>query len=102
MLLIRAIAEQNRFIESTKKQKIDEENTFNAVEGNEEGSYNLLQNDVNSSRNSSGSTRYDTNDEKLGKSDHKEDNAVKMSISNTKKSFQQSTTEYNIEGKLLR
>ena len=102
MLLIRAITEQKRLIESTKKQKISVENTFNAVEGNKEGSYNLLQNDENSSRSSSRSTKHDTNDEKLGKSDHKEGNAVKMPISNTKKSFQGTSTDYNIEGKLLR
>ena len=102
MLLIRAITEQNRFIESTKKQKINEEHTLNAVEGNEEGSHNLLQNDGNSSRNSSGSTRYDTNNEKLGQSDHKEDNTVQMPISYTKKSLQVTTTEHDFEGKLLR
>ena len=102
MSLIRAITEQNRFIESTKKQKINEENILNTVEENEEGRYNLLQNDGNSSRNSSGSTRYDTNNEKLGKSDHKEDNVVEMPISKTKKSFRETTTEDNFEGKLLR
>lgn len=102
MLLIRAITEQNRFIESTKKQKINEENTFNVVEGNEEGSCNLLHNDGNSSRSSSGSIGNDKKNKKLGNSDHKEDNAVQMPISNTKKSFQITTTEYNIEGKLLR
>ena len=102
MLLIRAITEQNRFIESTKKQKSNEENNLNAVEGNGEGSYNWLQNDGNSSRSSSGSIGNDKNNKKLGKSDHKEDNAVQMPISNTKKSFQITPTEYNIEGKLLR
>ena len=101
-MLIRAITEQNRFIESTKKQKSNEENNLNAVEGNGEGSYNWLQNDRNSSRSSSGSIGNDKNNKKLGKSDHKEDNAVQMPISNTKKSFQITTTEYNIEGKLLR
>ena len=101
MLLIRAITEQNRFIESTKKQKINEENTLNTIEGNEEGRSNLLQNDRNSSRNSSGSTRYDTNNEKLGKSYRKEDNTVKMPISKTKKSFRETTTEDNFDGKLL-
>ena len=101
MLLIRAITEQNRFIESTKKQKINEENTLNVIGGIEERSYDLLENDGNSYRNSSGSIMYDTNNKKLGKSD-KEDNAVKMPIFNTKKSLQETTTEENFEGKLVR